>query len=129
MSTTYALSGGADLSVALANGSVGAALKFGIEPTDGGELQQRVSLGLDYSRAINSVSSFSVALDVAAAGDIGGPFGSGERSLSLTPTYRRQLSDDTSANIGLRYERVGSNPGAESKAVFVGLSKNFNFLQ
>ncbi len=127
--TTYSLNGGAKLDVALADGSFGAAVKFGVEPSDGGELRQRVSLGIDYSRTINSVSSLSVSLDMAAAGDIGGPFGSGERSLSLTPTYRRQLTDDTSANIGLRYERVGSNPGADSKAIFVGLSKNFEFLQ
>ncbi len=128
-SSSNSLSGGASVNYVLANGSIGADLGFGVRPSDGGALQQSVSLGAKYSQSINSESSFSASVDWSADGDVGGAFGSGPRSFSFSPVYNRQLARDINANVGYRYESVQGSSFAASHSVFLGLSKSFQFLK
>ncbi len=129
VSSTNSLNGGASLDYALADGAIGVGLSFGVRPSDGGILRQTVSLGVDYSRAINAAASLSVAVDLTTSGDIGDALGSGSRSLTISPSYNHQLTDDVSANLGYRYRNVSGSPGATSHGVYLGLSKSFQFLQ
>jgi hypothetical protein len=128
-SDTISPSGSIAVDYALADGSIGADLNFDLEPTDGGSFSQTASFGVEYRKTVNDLSSLSVALEYTASSDIGEPLGTNERRITFTPSYYYSLTDDISANIGYRYERIAGGTEATSNGVFLGLTKNFALLQ
>lgn len=128
-SNLTSFSGGASADFALADGSFGADFDFGVKPTEGGDLRRSASLGFSYSKEINDAASYSLALDLSASGDLDGSFGSGDRTISFSPVYHREIGRDLNADVGYRYEHKIGSGSATSHGIFLGLSKNFELLK
>lgn len=128
-SITNSFSGSADVSYSLADGTIAASFDYGVRPTDGGQLAQTASLGLNFSKSISNTSNIGLTARYEASSALDGSLGSGDRRFSFSPTYSHELGRDLNANVGYRFQHTSGGTDATSHGIFVGLTKNFQLLQ
>jgi hypothetical protein len=127
-SSDLELLGSLDWTQELPQGVISVFFDQSITSNSDNEDTQLSRLSVDYQHQINTVSSFTLAMDLSRTKDAGTGTIDGRTRANFSAIYSHELTQDWNLNMGYerrQYDEVGGDK-AESDSVFLTLTRGFS---